>query len=70
MATSFSAAAGSISNRGAASALNAAAIATLLPTASFTASSASAFSLGSGSTARPFLVLSEAAPASRPAATR
>ena len=60
MATAFAAPAGSISHRGTASALSEAAIATLLPTTSFAAGTAAAFSLGSGATTRTFLVLNDA----------
>jgi len=59
MATAFAAPAGSISHRGTASALSEAAIATLLPTTSFAAGTAAAFSLGSGATTRTFLVLND-----------
>ena len=59
MATAFAAPAGSISHRGTASALSEAAIATLLPTTNFAAGTAAAFSLGSGATARSFLVLND-----------
>lgn len=55
MATAFAAPAGFISHRGTASALSEAAIATLLPTTNF----AAAFSLGSGTTSRSFLVLND-----------
>ena len=60
MATAFAAPAGSISHRGTASALSEAAIATLLPTTTFAAGTAAAFSLGSGATTRSFLVLNDA----------
>jgi Ca2+-binding RTX toxin-like protein len=59
MATAFAAPAGSISHRGTASALSEAAIATLLPTTTFAAGTAAAFSLGSGATSRSFLVLND-----------
>ena len=59
MATAFAAPAGSISHRGTASALSEAAIATLLPTTSFAAGTAAAFSLGSGASTRTFLVLND-----------
>ena len=60
MATDFAAPAGSISHYGTASALTASALATLLPATSFAAGTAAAFSLGSGSTSRSFLVLNDA----------
>ncbi|MEB3361767.1 MAG: choice-of-anchor L domain-containing protein [Synechococcaceae cyanobacterium] len=59
LATSFAAAAGSISNRGTASALTASAIAAVLPSTSFAAATAAAFSLGSGGSVRTFLVLND-----------
>ncbi|MFO7629943.1 MAG: bluetail domain-containing putative surface protein [Prochlorococcaceae cyanobacterium] len=58
--TAFSAAAGTITNQGTASALTAAGISAVLSSSAFTANTAAAFSLGTGATQRTFLALNDA----------
>jgi len=59
LATSFAAPAGSISDRGPVSSLSEAAIAAVLPSSGFAAGTAAAFSFGSGTGVRTFLVCND-----------